>query len=341
MTLAEIAIATGITATVLGTAAGFVVPLHRALDNQRVRAEVEQRTRIAFHRLQRDLRDAGVWSRHPVSGTALVRPAILPFDVDRVGPARPHAQPDAMTLIMPSPRAVRVVTLSPLGPTTARVQVRAAPGCPPADRECRLEADTTVMIIDRAARSDFLRVTDVVADTVTVASLDRRVLPSYPAGAVVVPIRLRTYYFNDSNAQLRYRDGWMTNAPVVDDVVGLSFRYFGHLTRPSRLGHDGVQAPCLSSLQSQGGEANPGQVELALTELGDGPWCGQRPVFDADLFRVRRVRVDMRLQTPWIQHRGRNPLLFVRPGTATRHRQAHPDVSTHFEVTMRNAWLGR
>ena len=119
MTLAEIAIASGITAAVLGTAAGFVVPLHHALDDQRVRAEVEQRTRIAFHRVQRDLRDAGVWSRHPVSGTALVRPAILPFDVDRVDPARPRAQPDAMTLIMPSPRAVRVVTLSPLGPTTA------------------------------------------------------------------------------------------------------------------------------------------------------------------------------------------------------------------------------
>ena len=172
MTLAEMAIAAGITSTVLGTVAGFVVPLNRALDDQRVNAEVQQRTRAAFHRLQRDLRDAGVWSTRPPSGPALVRPAVQPFDFGRIGRARPPAQPDAITIIVPSPQATHVVTTSPLGSVAAAVNVRAAPGCRPSSaRRCRLEADSTVMIVDGSARSDFLRITDVVAETLLESEL--------------------------------------------------------------------------------------------------------------------------------------------------------------------------
>ncbi len=339
MTLAEMAIAAGITSTVLGTVAGFVVPLNRALDDQRVNAEVQQRTRAAFHRLQRDLRDAGVWSTRPPSGPALVRPAVQPFDFGRIGRARPPAQPDAITIIVPSPQATHVVTTSPLGSVAAAVNVRAAPGCRPSSaRRCRLEADSTVMIVDGSARSDFLRITDVVADTVTLASLDGAALPRYPEGAAIVPIQLRTYYFDKSRAQLRYRDGWRTNAPVVDDVAAVSFRHFGYPLRPSRTGSTRVQAPCFSALPREDRGTGLGLVELSLAELGDGPWCGHRPAYDVDVFRIRRVRVAMRLRTLWADRGAVDRSLLVRPGAATR---PNPEVSAHIEVTIRNAWSGQ
>ena len=55
-----------------------------------------------------------------------------------------------------------------------------------------------------------------------------------------------------------------------------------------------------------------GLVELPLSLFVDGPWCGTGPLgFDADLLRVRQVRVTLRLQAtaPHLQvGRGRQAL---------------------------------
>jgi len=56
--------------------------------------------------------------------------------------------------------------------------------------------------------------------------------------------------------------------------------------------------------------AAPGapSIRLDVARLSDGPWCGTAPFrFDADVFRVRRVRVRLRLVADGDAVRGRHP----------------------------------
>ena len=54
-------------------------------------------------------------------------------------------------------------------------------------------------------------------------------------------------------------------------------------------------------------------MRLDVARLSDGPWCGTAPFrFDADLFRVRRARVRLRLEPDSMVVRGRHPARDVR-----------------------------
>jgi hypothetical protein len=180
--------------------------------------------------------------------------------------------------------------------------------------------------------------------------------------------------------QLRFYDGYQTDLPVVDNVVKLEFEYFGDpvppqllpnkaLTdvngpwttygpKPPPLGVDNVNdtwlagenctffvdangqhAPRLATLA-----AGVGQVKLDPAILTDGPFCPdntkQEP-FDADLLRIRRVRVKLRVQVGLQELRGPAGLLFVRGGTSTSGERFVPDQEIAFDVTPRNMNLGR
>jgi hypothetical protein len=84
------------------------------------------------------------------------------------------------------------------------------------------------------------------------------------------------------------------------------------------------------------------QVELTQVLLTDGPWCGLSTsgVFDADLYRLRRIRVTLRVQANAAWARGREPNLFQRPGTGTAVRLLVPDYVITFDVSPRNLQVG-
>jgi hypothetical protein len=102
-----------------------------------------------------------------------------------------------------------------------------------------------------------------------------------------------------------------------------------------------------------GGSASGGPVLMPLTTLGDGPWCpgrvaaGGAPLgnrYDADLLRVRRVRVTVRVQVASASLRGPNPpgrALFAHPGSSRSGQRFVPDQQVQFEVAPRNMNLGR
>jgi hypothetical protein len=76
--------------------------------------------------------------------------------------------------------------------------------------------------------------------------------------------------------------------------------------------------------------------------LTDGPWCGSGDnEFDADLLRVRKVRVTLRLQVASRALRGTDTTLFVNPGQTTASSKLVPDYFARFEVTPRNLNLAR
>ena len=165
------------------------------------------------------------------------------------------------------------------------------------------------------------------------------------------------------------------DAPVTDQVVGLTFEYYGDPQPPAVGGgllgtsvawttygpkppqggqpttyppgencvffDDGTQTPA-SRIGTLGG--GPTLVRLTEAQLTDGPWCPdpQHPNrFDADLLRVRRIAVAFRVQSGAASLRGPAGVLFTHGGTARSALGLAPDLEGRFQVAPRNLNLGR
>jgi hypothetical protein len=209
----------------------------------------------------------------------------------------------------------------------------------------------------------------------------------YLAGAQVAQVVQRTFYWDDDPNALRLMnyDGDQRDEALVDNVVELEFEYFGEPRPPiftitpagDRVTNYGPKPPLLTETYGMGyapGEncifmvdpgsgtqvARPEMMDLApgsqqlvrLTPamLTDGPWCPTAAFptrFDADLFRVRKIGVRLRVQVASAELRGPAALLlggrpaFLNAGTASVGRNLVPDQDIRFEVTPRNLNMGR
>lgn len=102
----------------------------------------------------------------------------------------------------------------------------------------------------------------------------------------------------------------------------------------------GLQAPRLAVLGSGGG-ANA-LVKLMGAQLTDGPWCPDPTNanrWDADLLRIRRIGVTLRIESANAALRGPAGVLFAHGGTSKNGNRWLPDQQVTFQVTPRN--LGR
>lgn len=90
-------------------------------------------------------------------------------------------------------------------------------------------------------------------------------------------------------------------------------------------------------LTTQGGSL----AALPLSMLNDGPWCGAGSNrFDADLLRVKKVRVSLRVQAGNDMLRGTGSDYAVQGKTKNAARMLQ-DYGVRFEITPRNMNLGR
>ena len=83
---------------------------------------------------------------------------------------------------------------------------------------------------------------------------------------------------------------------------------------------------------------------LDAARLSDGPWCPDAfslNRYDADLLRVRRIAVTLRVETPLSALRGPASVLFARGGTSRTAIGWVPDQEVRFDVAPRNLNLGR
>jgi prepilin-type N-terminal cleavage/methylation domain-containing protein len=179
--------------------------------------------------------------------------------------------------------------------------------------------------------------------------------------------------------QLMHYDLFQNDVPLIDDVVGLRFEYIGEAAppvlrapvtdpvgpwtsygpKPPALGVDVASDSwpagenCaftidpatglhVSRLATLGG---PGTLTaLTAAQLSDGPWCPDAANlnrYDADLHRVRQIRVSFRVQTGVAVLRGPAGVLFNRGGTGQQAARLVPDQGVQFDVTPRNLNLGR
>ena len=82
-------------------------------------------------------------------------------------------------------------------------------------------------------------------------------------------------------------------------------------------------------------------AQIPLSMLNDGPWCGAgQNRFDADLFRVRKVRFTIRVQASLAGMRATGAD-YVNAGTSRSAYRSLPDYTLVFEVSPRNMNLGR
>ncbi|MBI4888902.1 MAG: hypothetical protein HY824_17515 [Acidobacteria bacterium] len=132
-------------------------------------------------------------------------------------------------------------------------------------------------------------------------------------------IESHTYYLKTDAttkvSSLMHYDGEVTDLAVVDNVVQLEFEYDGE----------------------DGGPIDP-------AALHDGPWLPDDPAavvtFDADLLRIRRVRVVIGVEAALPSMRGRSPVFFVRGGASTSMERYLPDERLRVDVALRNARVG-
>jgi prepilin-type N-terminal cleavage/methylation domain-containing protein len=196
-------------------------------------------------------------------------------------------------------------------------------------------------------------------DTITVLYVASSAAPD--------PVVSRTYYLRsdaETDAfQLMQYDGDSGDFPLVDNVVALAFEYFGEAQPPVSMPPPEIDTDLDPSDEYPAGEnclftrvdeaAVPRLPSLApaaqwvfLTEgvLTDGPWCPNALSanrFDADLLRIRRVRVRLRLQVGQAAFRGPSGPLFTRGGFATVATRLVPDREIAFDVTPPNLAIRR
>jgi type II secretory pathway pseudopilin PulG len=370
-TVVELIVTTGLVCLLAGTLLTLTRPAQEFLSVQPEAQDLQQRLRVSAAALQRRLEHAGAGPAAGALTGPLLQyvAAVYPY---RLGERRPDApavlyRTDALSLLhVPLAAAsARIRSVTPAG-DVAYVEVE--PNCvEPSSEPCGFADAERVIVFDRAGRAWVGTVTDVNGFVITVASSWIDVGVDLSA-AVMVPVELSVYSLGIDRATgasrlMRY-DGRLTELPVADHVIGLQFEYFVDPVPPLMIEENDpptygpipppwdvdrsrdawppgenctflVEAerhrPRLAALES-GGQL----VQAAGALFTDGPWCPDALApnrFDADLFRVRRIDVVIRVQAALRQFRGRDPLRFRNPGVAIPVAQGVPDQDIRFSVS--------
>lgn len=349
-TLVESLVATALMLTVSGAVFALMTQGLTGSHAQPEAADMQQRVRVATEAIQRDLRMAGAGiGAGPLTGP--LGRFLAPVVPRRIGLQSPDAfgtaRGDAIAITYASASHWQTTTLDPMSPVAPSLRVDARPNCPAGRPVCGYATGTDLLVFDRAGTFDHFTVSSVAGGQALLRAHRQDATSAYAAGAFVTPAETHIYWFDAANRQLRHYDGDQSDVPVADNVVDVRFEYFGESAPPVHpkpamgvanclYDASGVQLP-MPALAADGGSLAP----LPLSILADGPWCGEGANrYDADLLRVRRVRVTLRVQAAQAAFRATGPA-FAVPGTARNARIALPDLTVQVDVAPRNLTGGR
>jgi hypothetical protein len=385
--LVELVLAAAIALIVLAGAFELAARAQRIFQAQPESSDMHQRTRVAVDAIHRDLlmAGAGTYAGPALGALNFSIAPVMPFRAFGDSPDQARGvffRDDAISFMYVPATPSQTRLAESLAPGALEPLIESPPNCPIATfrQACGFDEGDRVLLLDRSSNWDVYAVDRVIGG---VMSLQHRGLPSttrYPIGTAATEIEAGSYFLKaderSGTFQLMRHDGWATELPVVDDVVGLEFRYFGSPAPPQLTGVpldaepgpwttygpappplpmsqggwapgencafvvvDGVQMPRLATLGFGSALA-----ELTPALLTDGPWCPDEfspNRFDADLLRVRRIQVSLRVQSALASLRGPAGPLFTRGGTARAGEGYLPDVAVTFDVAPRNMNLGR
>lgn len=356
-TLLELLVSTAVMLVVTGAVFSIVNPSHNTSRVQPEVSDMQQRLRVGADMLYKDLVMAGAGVYQGASSGSLMKffAPIQPYRTGLVNPDPANGvffRPDAISLVYVPNTAAQTTIRDRMPQPSSEIKVNAQPNCPSGDPLCGFEEGMSLLIFDDSGTWDSFEVTEVQSDALHVQHRGQVYNKAYEAGANIVQAEWHTYYFDAANSRLMHYDGLRTDTPLVDNVVGLVFSYYGIPEPPTEpkpvIGTencvvDAAGNPKLAVLPSAGQSL----VELDPAILTDGgvgavPWCGANAnVFDPDLYRIRKVRVSLRVQVAPAALRGTSTVLFRHPGVARVGDRYVPDYEMVFDVTPRNLNLAR
>jgi len=311
--------------------------------------DMQERLRIAHQVLFSALMRAGAgMSVSPAEGP--LNWSMAPIIPRRIGAQNPDpdlsARTDAITVTFVPETVAQSVTDSALS-VASGLAVRVQPNCPVGQTACGFQAGMTALVFDRSAHFDLFSIPRVSGATAELRPHGAGSGYAYAAGAAATEVESHTYYFDRAAKQLRQYDGDQTDVPVADNVSGVSFEYFGDPYPPL---NPRPPAGVENCLYDAAGNLIPmpvlagavdGLAPLPLSMFTDGPWCGGGTTrFDADLLRIRLVRVTLRVQATAATMRAAAPDV-ATPGISRESARDLRDLVTTFVVSPRNLMRGR
>lgn len=301
----ELVVALALTVAVTAMLFDFSATSQRIARTQPEAADSSQRLRVATGAIERDLRTAGVAPLNGASGTlSNFLPPIVPARTGLLSAdAELTAFRDRVSVLSAADGAWTASLAADLAAPAADIPIAAGIGCP-AEGLCGFIPLTRAGILDTerlGAGFDVFTVTHVTtslghsAPNVPFSKVYRA------ATSIVIPVEQKVYYFDRPTSRLMVYDGFRSALPLVDQVEDLEFTYFvdpheQSVAAPGDGGGNCAYAagdPPISLLTPLGASL----VEMPLERFTDGPFCGITPNrFDADLLRIRRVGVRLRLR---------------------------------------------
>jgi hypothetical protein len=353
-TITELLVSTAIMITVTGAIFGLMNPAQGNAQAQPEIADMQQRMRVGNETLFKELVMSGAGPYQGATTGSLINffAPILPRRTGRIAadPTTGAAsyKSDAITLSYIPNSYSQTTIADPMPVQAAELKVFDQPNCPKGRQLCGFEIGMQVIIFDTAGNFDTFVITNVQDDAGHLQHRQQDLNYPYATGAQVTQIVSNTYYLNRTTNQLMRYNGASEDIALADNVVDLRFDYFGDPRPPLLPKPPAGVANCL--YDAGGNYIGPAALTpddgslatLTAAILSDGPYCGSGAnAFDADLLRIRKVRVSMRMQTGLAALRGSDTALFMKPGSAKGGERYVPDYRVTFEVSPRNLNLSR
>ena len=352
--LIELLVSTAIMVTITGAIFALVTPSQGTSKAQPEVADLQQRARIGSEVLFKELVMAGAGPyQGPTTGSLINFFApILPRQVGNVADPPTTFRSDAITLSYVPNSYSQTTIRQAMPPNSTELKVDPQPNCPRQDSLCDFQIGDSVIIFDATDGSgnfDTFTLTQVQSDAAHLQHRGQDLAYNYNTGSNITQIESNTYYLDRTTNQLMRYDGINPAVPLVDNLVDLRFEYFGD-PNPPLMPKPRAFPGTANCIYDAGGvnlmptlTADEGSLTaLPGATLTDGPWCGRgENRFDADLLRVRKVRVTMRAQVGLPSLRGTDSRFFTNPGTSPGGNQLVPDYTISFEVSPRNLNLTR
>jgi hypothetical protein len=343
-TLAELLIAGTLVLLVMTGLAAVIDPSHATARAQAAATDLRLRLRAAAEAVSADLQGAGSGPVNGVFGRALggFAPTVFPIRLGSRGDPPGSARPDALTVISTAGVGAAAQLAAVFVPAVGVAQIAAIPGCPAGDLACGVRVGLSVLIVDEHGLWDLFTVTTVTDASLGLRPRGTISGRPFPAGSLLIPVTVVCFSLRPGAAgeglQLMTGDGDQWELPLVDHLTGLTFELLGDPVSPrlesagpspravtygpipppvgdDNLGDDWPAGENCTFLAFAGGQtsrmsmlaAGAGLVPLPAAMLTDGPWCPDGSAanrYDADLLRVRAVRVTIRAEAALAGGRG-------------------------------------
>ena len=283
---------------------------------------------------------------------------------------------DALSVVAMPLAAPQAVVADDVTASGSPIHVASATACALSHPACRFLEDARAIVADGSGAWDLVPITAVSIDGLTLDHAGAPLARLYRAGALIGEAGSKAYSLRLDAAtgvsQLRRSSDGSADMPLLDHVTGLRFEYFGRPEPPAvledgdldrrRASYGPLPPPAgvddLLDAWPPGencqffrsdGRPSPRQVplpieaaglaRLPMTSFSDGPWCPDDASpnrYDADLLRIRLVRITLRVQAQSLAVRGLDARLFAQPGAAREAARLVPDLEVRFDAALRN-----